>query len=143
MTDVADFSRLSLLTEAQLVKLIKEAGAELAARLDRQQIDRIPTPRVVVTMREPSEDQKDFVLMLKARLKKGEYIKAGERREAAAIAERVPRVDALAANAGRARNLGVESCEGVSFNNPRKRKVVHCPCYPQPAEQAAQKIVDV
>jgi hypothetical protein len=41
-------------------------------------------------MREPDEDQKDFVLVLKARLKRGEYITASERQDAAKIADEFP-----------------------------------------------------
>lgn len=82
--------KLSELTQAELVDLIQKASAELASRLDQPEIQRIKNQRPITAMREPSEEDKDFMLMLKAEIQRGGYIRAHERERAAEIAEEFP-----------------------------------------------------
>lgn len=81
---------LSKLTQAELVDLIQKASAELASRLSQPEMHRIKHERPILAMREPSEDDKDFVLAMKELLRKGQYAKAGERERVAEIAEQYP-----------------------------------------------------
>lgn len=82
--------KLSELTQAELVDLIHKASAELSSRLAQPEIQRIKHQRPVIAMREPSEEDKDFMLVLKAQLQRGSYIRAQERERAAEIAEEFP-----------------------------------------------------
>ena len=81
---------LSQLTQPELVELIQNASAELATRMATPAIERIKHHRLVVSMREPPEEDKDFMLMLKAELARGGYIKAQDRHRAAGIAREFP-----------------------------------------------------
>lgn len=81
---------LSKLTQQELVDLIQQASAELAERMSRPEIERIPHSRPVVVMREPPSESKAFVLRVKTMVSKGVYIKAAERNRVAAIAEDYP-----------------------------------------------------
>lgn len=86
---------ISKMPDFELVRLIHSASAELAKRMGKP----IPTasaspesePSVPVLsqqqLKQPDEDQKDFVLYVKARLQKGAYITADERRRVAEIAK--------------------------------------------------------
>lgn len=81
---------LSKLSITELAELIREASLELASRMNEPEIQRIQADRPVVALREPPEDDKDFVLRTKAELQRGGYIRAAERQRVAAIAERYP-----------------------------------------------------
>lgn len=82
---------LSSLTDLQILSLISEATAELTARAGKPIVERIKAEeREVVVMREPDEDQKDFVLMIKAKLRRGDYIKSGDRYDVVAITSQFP-----------------------------------------------------
>lgn len=82
---------LNTLSDIELLRLIRGATAELESRISTASIvRRVPAERRVVTVREPDGDDKDFVLMIKAMLKSGGYIKADERRRVAEIATRFP-----------------------------------------------------
>lgn len=82
---------LSKLTDLQLLSLISEATAELTARAGKPHVERIASPtREKVSVREPDEDQKDFVLMIKAKLRRGDYIKSGDRYDVVAITSQFP-----------------------------------------------------
>jgi hypothetical protein len=82
---------LEKLSAHELALLIKSASAELESRLNQTPVvQRIPAIKKVVTLREPPEYQKDFVLMIKAALQKNTYATADERRRVAAIAAEYP-----------------------------------------------------
>lgn len=82
---------LEPLSNHDLARLIREASALLAQRLDESpQIIREPAPRPVIHVAEPSEADKDFCLYIKGVLMDGGYIKADERRRVAGIAEEYP-----------------------------------------------------
>lgn len=81
---------LSQLSQQELVELIQKASAELASRLAQPEIERIKHPRPVIAMREPPEEDKDFVLAMKHLLSKGRYAKAAERERVAEIAREYP-----------------------------------------------------
>lgn len=79
---------LSRLTNQELAALIQSAAAELNNRLSEPEIDRIPfrDSRPVVSLREPSEDDKDFILRLKTTALRGGYVSAAERQRVADLA---------------------------------------------------------
>lgn len=81
---------LSKLSDMDLIDLIKKASAELSDRMNAPTIERVPSPCNVVVVREPNDDQKDVVLAIKARLQRGEYITASDRRDVAAITSEFP-----------------------------------------------------
>lgn len=82
---------LSKLTDLQLLSLISEATAELTARAGKPVVERFAAAeREKITVREPATEQKDFALMIKAKLMRGDYIKAGERQDVAAITAEFP-----------------------------------------------------
>lgn len=78
---------LSHMTDAELAELIRQASSELVSRMTRPDVDRIPFKRPKVAMREPSEDDKDFVLRLKTRVHSGGYASAADRQRIADLAE--------------------------------------------------------
>lgn len=85
---------LASLTDQELSALIMGAMKEWASRQPGQQETQIvrqpaPKPRVI-TVQEPPEQDKEFVLSLKTRLMRGQYIKAGEREAVAEIASEYP-----------------------------------------------------
>lgn len=81
---------LSKLSQQELVELIRKASDELAARLARPEFERIASPKAVIVMREPPADEKEYCLMIKMLLRRGEYIRAEERRRVAEIARQYP-----------------------------------------------------
>lgn len=78
---------LSKLTAKQLAELIRDASAELASRLAEPNVERVKSERPHVVLREPPEDDKEFVLRLKTTVLGGGYVTADERRRVAEIAE--------------------------------------------------------
>lgn len=85
---VIDFSKLS---DNELLSLIREAVAELETRVSMPRVERVPArDRPVIALREPPDHEKDFCLMVKTRLRRGEYIKADERRQVAEMAAQYP-----------------------------------------------------
>lgn len=85
---------LASLTDQELSALLMGAMKEWASRQPghlETQIVRQPAPKPrVVTLKEPPEQDKEFVLSLKTRLMQGQYVKAGERAAVAEIAEHYP-----------------------------------------------------
>ncbi len=82
---------LSELSDFDLATLIRSAAAELQSRLSQEPIvTRVPAAERVVTVREPSESDKTYVLMLKSVLQRGGYVKAAERQRVATIAQQFP-----------------------------------------------------
>lgn len=82
---------LETLSTHELARLIKSASAELESRLNTEPVvQRVPAPALVVILREPPAEEKDFVLMVKAATKQGQYATADERRRVAEIAEKFP-----------------------------------------------------
>lgn len=85
---------LASLTDQELSALLMGAMKEWASRQpghQETQIVRQPAPKPrIITLKEPPERDKEFVLSLKARLIRGQYIKAGEREAVAEIAEHYP-----------------------------------------------------
>lgn len=78
---------LSKLTDAELAALIAAAMQEWGTRRDPSVITERHRPAPVVVLHEPAEDDKAFCLHIAQRLRRGDYIKAGERRRVAEIAE--------------------------------------------------------
>lgn len=78
---------LNELSTQGLVRLISDASIELEARLSAPIDVRLHDGRPVRTLRVPTEDDADFVLMIAARVKAGGYVKAGERQRVAEIAQ--------------------------------------------------------
>ena len=70
-----------------LLKLMRDVAAELENRLGEHEVRRVQATRPTTVLREPPDDDVDFALMLKARLQRGEYVKAHERERLAKIAE--------------------------------------------------------
>lgn len=81
---------LSALSITELAELIRAASLELASRMSEPEIQRIQADRPVIALREPPEDDKDYVLMVKAALERGSYITAAERQRVATIAAQYP-----------------------------------------------------
>lgn len=82
---------LSKLSDLQLLSLISEATAELSARAAKPLEQRIADPtRPTVTIREPDAEQKEFVMMIKGKMQRGDYIRASERHDVAAITSIYP-----------------------------------------------------
>ena len=78
--NLADYSTL------QLIELMQAVAAELATRHATPKIDRVKSEHSVVVLREPPEDEKQFVLYVKGLVQKGDYISAAERGRVADIA---------------------------------------------------------
>lgn len=77
---------LSHLTTRQLAELIRLASAELAARLAEPNVERSRAERPHVGLREPSDEDKEFVLLLKSTVLAGGYATAEERTRVADLA---------------------------------------------------------
>lgn len=77
---------LSTLNDAELVELIRKASAELAVRMSKPDVERIPAPRETIIMREPPASDKEFCLRIKTMLEKNLYISASERHQVAELA---------------------------------------------------------
>lgn len=77
---------LTELSAQQLVKLIGEASAELSARMTSPVIERVKAERTLVVLREPTDDDKDFILRIKSVVAAGGYVLARERDRVAEIA---------------------------------------------------------
>ncbi|HUD43549.1 MAG TPA: hypothetical protein VMR06_16290 [Dokdonella sp.] len=77
---------LSIMSVQQLVDVIREASAELSSRLADPVVDRVRAARPNVVVREPSEDDKDFALRIKAIVASGGYVSAEDRDRIAALA---------------------------------------------------------
>ncbi len=78
---------LKEISTAGLFKLLRDVSAELEARMSAPVHHRVKDVLPVRTLRVPSEDDADFVLMIAARVKSGGYVKAGERERVAEIAQ--------------------------------------------------------
>lgn len=78
---------LKTISTPGLLKLMRDVAAELEVRLNTPEIERVHDVRPVRTLRVPAEDDADFVLMIAARVKSGDYVKAGERERMAEIAQ--------------------------------------------------------
>ncbi len=70
----------------QLIELMQAISQELAARHSTPLIDRIKAAQPLIVMREPPEEDKNFVLHIKGRVTLGMYITADERGRVAEIA---------------------------------------------------------
>lgn len=82
---------LSKLSSHDLARLIRDASAMLASRLDESpEIVRQPAPRAVISVSEPPSADKDFALFIKGQLQAGKYISAAERRRVSSIAASYP-----------------------------------------------------
>jgi hypothetical protein len=84
---------LKTLPTPNLVALIAAAVQELAARTDLPEpLPSVPAVPVAAAPQQqiPPDDDRDFVLMIKAQVKRGTYIKAGERQRVAAIGVQYP-----------------------------------------------------
>lgn len=88
---------ITTMPDAELVRLINIASAELARRmsvalpaLPPEQPAQRQTVPVELPATAPGEDDKDFCLHIAQRLRSGDYIKAEERRRVAGVAERFP-----------------------------------------------------
>jgi len=80
---------LTRLGNADLARLIRDASALLAGRLDESvHVVRRPAVEKVVIVDEPPAEEKDYCLRIKGLLQSGQYIKADERRRVAEIAEK-------------------------------------------------------
>lgn len=77
---------LSALSSLQLAELIREASAELAARLAAPEIQRVRDEPRLVVLREPPEEDKVFVLKLKTFVSSGGYATAADRNRIADLA---------------------------------------------------------
>lgn len=77
---------LSKLSAVQLAQLISDASAELSARLAAPGVQRVKPERAVVVLREPAEEDKDFVLRLKTTVMSGGYVSASDRQRIADLA---------------------------------------------------------
>src|SRR5690625_3380701 len=58
--------KLTELSVTELAELIREASTELASRMSEPEVRRVKAERPVVTLREPPEDDKEFVLRVKS-----------------------------------------------------------------------------
>lgn len=85
---------LASLPDQELSALIMGAMKEWASRQpahQETQIVRQPAPKPrIITVREPSQEEKDIVLNIKARLIEGELIVAAERAKVAELASQYP-----------------------------------------------------
>lgn len=81
---------LSQLSRQQLVELIQKASAELAQRMSDPSIERVKHAEPVRILREPPEDDKDFLMAIKGCLLQGQYATAAERHRVAEIAGEYP-----------------------------------------------------
>jgi len=79
---------LSQLTDAELANLIAAAMQEWGARREPGVVTIRNRPAPVVVLHEPGENDKNFCLHIAQRLRRGDYIKAGERGRVAEIAEK-------------------------------------------------------
>ena len=78
---------LNELSTQGLVRLIADASKELQARLAAPLEVRLHDGRPVHTLRVPSEEDADFVLMIAARIRARGYVRAAERERVAQIAQ--------------------------------------------------------
>lgn len=79
---------LSELPDKDLAELIAAAMKEWAERQAPEVVtERHKSPKVVVTINEPPEDDKNFCLYVAQLMHLGEYIRAADRRRVAEIAE--------------------------------------------------------
>lgn len=83
---------LSRLTDLELALLIRNASDELADRLDGTPLQKrvAGAARPVVTVHEPSAEEKEYALRIKTILQEGQYVNASERAQVAQIAEKYP-----------------------------------------------------
>lgn len=71
-----------------LLKLLRDVAAELDSRLNAEPpLKEVQDMLPVVAIRVPPEDEADFALMIAAKLRAGEYIRANERQRIAEIAQ--------------------------------------------------------
>ncbi|WP_152640352.1 hypothetical protein [Xanthomonas sp. MUS 060] len=78
---------LSSLTNLQLAKLIRDASDELTLRLSEQNVERVKAKEETIYLREPPEDDKDFILRIKTTVTRGGYVTASERSRVADLAQ--------------------------------------------------------
>lgn len=105
---------ITKMPDAELVRIINVASAELARRMQVQLPELpaasvVPSDKLSVTTRDdnrppaPDRGDRDFCLHIAQRLRSGEYIKAGERERVAQIAAAYPnwaRLQSLPAGKG-------------------------------------------